>query len=85
MQQLGQMQITSLLIEGGAQVHGAAFAAQIVDKGYWFIAPRIIGGREAPGPVGGAGFNNLAQTPVMVQKKITPLGADWLIEGSFRG
>jgi diaminohydroxyphosphoribosylaminopyrimidine deaminase / 5-amino-6-(5-phosphoribosylamino)uracil reductase len=53
---LGQRNITSILIEGGAAIHGAALQAQIVDKVHFFIAPKIIGGHEAPGPVGGQGI-----------------------------
>jgi len=52
---LAGKEITSVLIEGGAAVHASALAAGIVDKVAWFIAPRIIGGREAPGPVGEGG------------------------------
>ncbi|MCL2766590.1 MAG: bifunctional diaminohydroxyphosphoribosylaminopyrimidine deaminase/5-amino-6-(5-phosphoribosylamino)uracil reductase RibD [Peptococcaceae bacterium] len=80
MRKLAGMNITSVLIEGGAQVHGAAFEARIVDKVVWFIAPRIIGGDNAPGPVGGQGSNYLAETPYLDQEKITRLGDDICIE-----
>jgi diaminohydroxyphosphoribosylaminopyrimidine deaminase/5-amino-6-(5-phosphoribosylamino)uracil reductase len=78
---LGEMGITSLLLEGGAQVHGSAFAAKIVDKVAWFIAPRIIGGINAPGPVGGQGFGLLVDTPILAREKVTRLGGDIFIEG----
>ncbi|MCL6635390.1 MAG: bifunctional diaminohydroxyphosphoribosylaminopyrimidine deaminase/5-amino-6-(5-phosphoribosylamino)uracil reductase RibD, partial [Peptococcaceae bacterium] len=60
MKLLAEQEITSVLIEGGSGVHGSALAAGIVDKVAWFIAPRIIGGREAPGPVGGEGVDDPA-------------------------
>jgi diaminohydroxyphosphoribosylaminopyrimidine deaminase / 5-amino-6-(5-phosphoribosylamino)uracil reductase len=53
---LGQKNITSVLIEGGAAIHGAALQSQVVDKVHFFIAPKIIGGHDAPGPVGGQGI-----------------------------
>jgi diaminohydroxyphosphoribosylaminopyrimidine deaminase/5-amino-6-(5-phosphoribosylamino)uracil reductase len=82
MKLLGEMGITSLLLEGGAQVHGSAFAAGIVDKVDWFIAPRIIGGITAPGPIGGKGFGLLADTPRLEGETVTRFGGDICIEGS---
>lgn len=43
---LGEMGITSLLIEGGGAVFGSAFAADIVDKINFFFSPRILGGDD---------------------------------------
>jgi len=41
--ELGKRDITSVLIEGGAQVNGAALTAGIVDKIILFVSPKIIG------------------------------------------
>ena len=46
MDRLGAMEITSVLIEGGSRVLGSAFAAGIVDRVFFFYAPRILGGNE---------------------------------------
>ncbi|BBB93041.1 MAG TPA: bifunctional diaminohydroxyphosphoribosylaminopyrimidine deaminase/5-amino-6-(5-phosphoribosylamino)uracil reductase RibD [Methylomusa anaerophila] len=54
-QSLGCRKITSVLVEGGAQINASALAANIVDKLYCFIAPKLIGGVNAPGPIGGCG------------------------------
>lgn len=81
MKLLGKRNITSVLIEGGAAVHGSAFAAKIVDKAVWFIAPKIIGGREAPGPVGGLGIGDLSGAALLERTKISRLGPDICIEG----
>jgi diaminohydroxyphosphoribosylaminopyrimidine deaminase/5-amino-6-(5-phosphoribosylamino)uracil reductase len=54
-EKLGKRGLTSLLIEGGGEVAASALAAGIVDKVIFFIAPKIIGGREAPTAVSGAG------------------------------
>jgi len=45
---LGEMGITSLLIEGGSRVIGSAFRAGIVDKALFFYAPKIMGGDGIP-------------------------------------
>ena len=41
---LGGRSITALLVEGGAEVHGSFFDADLVDELFFFIAPMIIGG-----------------------------------------
>ncbi len=41
---LGEMEITSLMIEGGSLVNGATLASGIVDKVFLYYAPRILGG-----------------------------------------
>lgn len=84
MRLLGERGITSVLLEGGAMVHGSAFSAQIVDKVAWFIAPKIIGGRDAPGPVGGMGADSPADAAVLERVKISHLGADLLVEGYLK-
>lgn len=78
---LGEKEITSVLIEGGSAVHASAFNAGIVDKAAWFIAPKIIGGREAPGPVGGTGADDPSEAIELEMVKVRRLGTDILIEG----
>lgn len=87
MKELARREITSILIEGGAGVHGSAFAAGIVDKVAWFIAPKIIGGRDAPGPVGGAGVDDPSEAPELEHVEIRHLGQDLCLEGylKYRG
>lgn len=78
---LGQQQITSLLVEGGAGVHGSFLTAKVVDKVYWFIAPVIIGGVKAPGAVGGRGIENLVDAIKLKQVEVQRLGADICVVG----
>ena len=79
---LGRREITSVLIEGGSEINASAVAAGIVDKVTCFIAPKIIGGRNAPGPIGGEGFPKLSEVPHLQRIRITPIpDADLLIEG----
>ncbi|MFX4261692.1 bifunctional diaminohydroxyphosphoribosylaminopyrimidine deaminase/5-amino-6-(5-phosphoribosylamino)uracil reductase RibD [Pelotomaculum propionicicum] len=84
MRLLGERGITSVLIEGGAAVHGSAFSSQIVDKVAWFIAPKIIGGRDAPGPVGGPGADSPSEAAVLERVKVSRLGPDILVEGYLK-
>lgn len=53
---LYRLGIMSVFVEGGADTLGGFFDQKIADKVYFFIAPKIIGGKEALSSVGGKGF-----------------------------
>ncbi len=78
---LGERQISSVLIEGGGKVNGSALAAGIVDKIAWFIAPKIIGGDAAPGPVRGPGAQSLQDATRLYDVSLRHLGEDILLTG----
>jgi diaminohydroxyphosphoribosylaminopyrimidine deaminase/5-amino-6-(5-phosphoribosylamino)uracil reductase len=52
---LGSRNVTSVLIEGGGELHGSLFDARLVDKVMFFYAPIVIGGRKAVTAVAGEG------------------------------
>jgi len=78
---LGQRQIISIMLEGGAEVNAAAMAAGIVDKALFFIAPKIVGGAGAPGPVGGAGVATMQEALQLRNIKVERFGPDLLVSG----
>jgi len=78
---LGQMEIASVLLEGGSGINASALKEGIVDKAVLFLAPMIIGGESAPGVVGGPGIKNLKQALPIKNMTVTPVGADWMVEG----
>lgn len=80
---LGQMEICSLLIEGGGEINGYMLENDLVDKVHWFVAPKIIGGRNAPSPVGGMGVNVMEQARELKDMEITKFGQDIMITGYF--
>ncbi|MGO9863363.1 MAG: bifunctional diaminohydroxyphosphoribosylaminopyrimidine deaminase/5-amino-6-(5-phosphoribosylamino)uracil reductase RibD [Terriglobales bacterium] len=47
-QRLGELEITSLLVEGGTLVNGAALGSGEVDKVFLYYAPKILGGGAVP-------------------------------------
>ncbi|MGA8922917.1 MAG: dihydrofolate reductase family protein, partial [Candidatus Dormiibacterota bacterium] len=51
----------------------------LVDKVHAYVAPRVIGGREAPGPVGGPGIERLTDAISLRDVDFTRLGDDMLI------
>ncbi len=79
--ELGKKQITSLMVEGGGQVLGSFFEAGLVDEVWAFIAPLIIGGAKAPGPIAGQGASVLPDAYSLKETTISQLGADYLIRG----
>jgi diaminohydroxyphosphoribosylaminopyrimidine deaminase/5-amino-6-(5-phosphoribosylamino)uracil reductase len=79
--ELGRRGILSLLVEGGSTVHASFVSEGLVDKIYAYVAPSLIGGREAPSPLGGIGVEHLAEAVRLRELDATRLGADLLITG----
>ncbi|QLH75677.1 MAG: 2,5-diamino-6-(ribosylamino)-4(3H)-pyrimidinone 5'-phosphate reductase [Methanomassiliicoccales archaeon] len=48
--------VKKLLVEGGGETIWSFFEAGLVDEYHVYIGPMVIGGRDAPTPVDGAGF-----------------------------
>ena len=78
---LGQQNICSILVEGGATLNGSFVAKKLVDKVYFFIAPKIVGGKEAKTPVAGTGILNLQEALALKDIQIEKLEEDILIIG----
>ena len=56
LEELGSRSIQSVLVEGGSTVAGEFVDAGLVNKVTFFIAPKIVGGTDAPSAVGGKGL-----------------------------
>lgn len=78
--ELGRRGVLTLLVEGGATLHGAFFDRRLVDKVEAFIAPKIVGG-DAPGPVLGRGIACMAAAIELRDLVLERLGCDILISG----
>ena len=78
---LGQQNICSILVEGGATLSGSFVAKKLVDKVYFFIAPKIVGGKEAKTSVAGTGILNLQEALALKDIQIEKLEEDILIIG----
>lgn len=74
-------QITSVLVEGGAEVAGSFLTAKLIDKATFFIAPLLIGGRSATGAVGGEGFASLNESPRLLDVQVKHVGSDIMVTG----
>lgn len=77
--------VHSLLVEGGGEIHAAFVAAGLYDRVRVAVAPLLLGGREAPGPLGGAGFAELAESPRLEHTHVERRGPDFLLSGTRPG
>ena len=78
---LGEREITSVLVEGGGTLLGSLFDHGLVDKVVAFIAPIIIGGKEAKTAVGGKGVSKVAESLKLKRIKVERFGQDLMVSG----
>jgi len=81
---LGTMEITSLLIEGGALVNWAALASGIVDKLFLYYSPKILAGTGSVPFAAGAGFGRMSDAAYVKSIKLHRFGEDFAVEGYLR-
>jgi diaminohydroxyphosphoribosylaminopyrimidine deaminase/5-amino-6-(5-phosphoribosylamino)uracil reductase len=81
---LGQMEITSLMIEGGAMINWTALAARIVDKVFLYYAPKILAGTGAVPFASGEGFLRMEEAARVRKVTIHRFGEDFAVEGYLR-
>ncbi len=78
---LGERKICSLLVEGGSTVHFSFLQAGLADKVCAFIAPMLVGGKNAAPAVGGEGFSRLVDAVRLTDIKTEMIGKDFCISG----
>uniref|UniRef100_UPI004057BF99 bifunctional diaminohydroxyphosphoribosylaminopyrimidine deaminase/5-amino-6-(5-phosphoribosylamino)uracil reductase RibD n=1 Tax=Candidatus Electronema sp. TaxID=2698783 RepID=UPI004057BF99 len=79
LRQIGKAGLTSVLVEGGAAVHGAFLRAGLADEACLFVAPCFIGESGTP-LLSGTGPADLLLTEMTAEK----LGQDVLLRGLLR-
>ncbi len=84
MRNLGEREITSLIIEGGAMVNWAALAAGIVDKIFFYYAPKILAGTGSIPFALGAGYQRMSEAAWVQSLTLHRFGEDFAVEGYLR-
>jgi diaminohydroxyphosphoribosylaminopyrimidine deaminase/5-amino-6-(5-phosphoribosylamino)uracil reductase len=79
--QLGARRMTNILVEGGGQLLGSLFDARQIDEVHVFVAPKLIGGAAASGPMAGQGVAMMAQAVGLSDPIIQQFGTDVYIHG----
>jgi diaminohydroxyphosphoribosylaminopyrimidine deaminase/5-amino-6-(5-phosphoribosylamino)uracil reductase len=81
LEKLGELEITSLIIEGGAMVNWAALSAGVVDKVFFFYAPKILAGKGSIPFALGAGYQRLSDAAYVKNVTLHRFGQDFAVEG----
>ncbi len=82
---LGERNVTSILAEPGGTLAAALLESGVVDKVLVFVAPKIVGGVAAPGPVAGEGASEMSDALELTGVEWTRLGEDMLLTGYLSG
>lgn len=83
--ELGKLNIDSILLEGGSSLNFSALEENIVDKVQVYIAPKIIGGKDAKTPVEGTGIDKLEDSFKLKDIEVKLINKDVFIEGYIKG
>ncbi len=76
-----RFEITNILVEGGGTLIGSLFDFDLVDRALFFIAPKIIGGKDAISSVMGRGISRVDKAFNLKDAGIKKAGNDFLIDG----
>jgi diaminohydroxyphosphoribosylaminopyrimidine deaminase / 5-amino-6-(5-phosphoribosylamino)uracil reductase len=79
--ELGRRQFTNLLVESGPGVMGSFLDADLIDEVHVFVAPTLVGGHAAFGPIGGQGAAQIPELPRLANVSTRSIASDLLIEG----
>lgn len=78
---LAERGINSILLEGGSSLNGSMLDRGLIDRVAGFVAPILVGGREAVSPIGGFGVDCVGDALRLRDVGWSTLGPDLLIEG----
>jgi len=84
LKKLAQMEISSVIVEGGGTLIGSLFDDGLVDRILFFISPKIIGGKGAIGSVMGKGVGRIEKAIKLKDVKFRRLGEDFLVEANIK-
>ncbi len=85
LKKLGQLGLTSVLIEGGSEVHASALRSGLVNKVMLYIAPALLGGLDSKSLIGGPNPKGLSDKISLNKIEIQKVGQDLLVSGYPQG
>ena len=63
LRRMGKQSMTNLMLEGGSELLASFFECGQIDECQVFLGAKLVGGRQSPGPIGGAGIQQIAEAP----------------------
>ncbi|WP_043931640.1 bifunctional diaminohydroxyphosphoribosylaminopyrimidine deaminase/5-amino-6-(5-phosphoribosylamino)uracil reductase RibD [Bacillus sp. EB01] len=78
---LGEKLVSSVLIEGGGTVNGSFLEQKLIDKAVLYVAPKLIGGKNAPTFLEGTGIDKMKDAIELTDTSITQVGKDFKFVG----
>ena len=81
LEELGRRRLTNVLVEGGGRLLGGLFDAGSVDEVHVFIAPKLVGGATAPGPIAGEGIDRMSQALALESPEVRQIDSDVYLHG----
>lgn len=79
--ELGRRRLTNVLVEGGGRLTGSLLDAGQIDEVHVFVAAKLVGGAEAPGPIAGQGVAEMSAALSLDAREVRQLGSDVYIRG----
>ncbi|MCW3052608.1 MAG: riboflavin biosynthesis protein RibD, partial [Chthonomonadales bacterium] len=80
-QELAKRQIISVWVEGGGELHASLLQAGLAHKALFFIAPKLLGGKDAPTPLEGVSPKLMSEAVPLESLTVHRFGPDIAIEG----
>ena len=84
MSKLGEREVTSIIIEGGAMVNWAALSEGVVDKIFFYYAPKILAGTSSIPLALGTGYRKISEAAYVRSLILHRFGEDFAVEGYLR-
>jgi len=79
--ELGRRRMSNVLVEGGAEVFGTLHDARLIDEIHVFVAPKLVGGRDAVSAFGGTGSQFIPKNSSLIDPVVEILDKDVYISG----
>jgi diaminohydroxyphosphoribosylaminopyrimidine deaminase/5-amino-6-(5-phosphoribosylamino)uracil reductase len=79
MKRLGELEVPSILLEGGGRLAGAMLGQGLIHALAWFVAPKLIGGGQAPVGLNWPGVTAMSEAHMLSDMQSVSVGDDILI------
>ena len=85
LKELGERDVRSVLVEGGAALAGSMLDDRLVDRVVFVMAPLLIGGARATSALGGKGADDIGDAVRLADVRVRRIGEDLVVQGYLPG